>query len=125
MSEEPEDEERDSFESLVAEALDSLPEGIRRAMVNVEVVVADEPAAAHLARLPPGHTLLGLYQGHPLTGRRGYSGVMPDKITIFRGPISRSARTPERIRDQVRRTVVHEIAHHFGIGDSRLRELGW
>lgn len=113
------------FDGLVAEALDSLPEEIGRAMENVEVVVEDEPSRAQLAALPPGHTLLGLYQGHPLTRRRGYSAVMPDKITIFRGPISRMARTPDRIREQVRRTIVHEVAHHFGIGDPRLRELGW
>lgn len=119
------DKRNNDFERLVAEALDSLPEEIQRAMVNVEVVVADEPSRAQVASLRPGYTLLGLYQGHPLPARRSYSGVMPDKITIFEGPITRIARTPERIREQVRRTVIHEVAHHFGIGDRRLRELGW
>lgn len=109
------------FEQLVVEALDSLPEDIAAAMSNVEVVIEDEP--------PPswggGGTLLGLYHGIPLTDRQHYTNAMPDKITIFRGPITRLARTPDRIREQVRRTVIHEIAHHFGIDDDRLHELGW
>ena len=114
------------FEELVAEALDSLPEEFAQAMQNVEVVVQDEPTRSQLASLPHGHTLFGLYEGHPLTSRGvHYSGVMPDKITIFQGPISRYYRTPEAIREQVRKTVIHEIAHHFGIDDPRLRELGW
>jgi predicted Zn-dependent protease with MMP-like domain len=109
------------FEQLVVEALDSLPEDIAAAMLNVEMVLEDEP--------PPswggGGTLLGLYHGIPLTDRQHYTNAMPDKITIFRGPITRLARTPDRIREQVRRTVIHEIAHHFGIDDDRLHELGW
>ena len=115
----------DPFEQLVAEALDSLPEEIVRLMDNVEVVVEDEPDGEQLQALAPGHTLLGLYQGVPLTRRGVYANALPDKISIFRGPIIRFARTPDRIRAQVRRTVLHEIGHHFGIGERRLHELGW
>ncbi len=120
-----ESSEHSRFEVLVAEALDSLPDDIASMMDNVEVVVEDEPPDSLLAELPRGETLLGLYHGIPLTGRAQYDGVLPDKISIFRGPIVRMARTPQRIREQVRRTVIHEVAHHFGIDDDRLHELGW
>jgi predicted Zn-dependent protease with MMP-like domain len=113
------------FEDLVAEALDSLPEDLGRAMENVEVVVEAEPPPALLARLRPHSTLLGLYHGVPLTSRGVYDRALPDKISIYEGPITRLARTPEAIKAQVRKTVIHEIAHHFGIDDDRLRELGW
>lgn len=111
------------FEELVADALDSLPGEIIDMMSNVDVVIEDEPTPEKIGRLARGGTLLGLYEGVPLTQRGQYAGVLPDKITIFRGPITRMARTPDRIRDQVRRTVIHEIAHHFGIDDRRLHEL--
>jgi predicted Zn-dependent protease with MMP-like domain len=113
------------FEDLVADALDSLPEDIERAMQNVEVVVEDEPPPDVIAGFMRGGELLGLYQGVPLTERGHYSNVLPDKISIYRGPITRVARSPERIKEQVRRTVIHEVAHHFGIDDARLHELGW
>jgi predicted Zn-dependent protease with MMP-like domain len=106
-----------SFERLVDDALDELPDDIRGVMSNVAVTVEDEP--------PPGQPLLGLYEGVPL-GRRGpyYAGALPDKITIYRGPIERmTGANPELLRRQVRRTVLHEIAHHFGISDERLVEL--
>ncbi len=106
-----------SFEQLVSDALDALPEDIAAQMSNVAVTVDDEP--------PPGQPLLGLYQGIPL-GRRGpyYSGALPDKITIYRGPIERaSGGDPERLRKLVQRVVFHEIAHHFGISDERLVEI--
>jgi predicted Zn-dependent protease with MMP-like domain len=106
-----------AFEQLVSDVLDELPHDIRGVMSNVAVTVEDEP--------PPGQPLLGLYQGVPL-GRRGpyYTGALPDKITIYRRPIERMARgNPELLRRQVRRTVLHEIAHHFGISDERLVEL--
>ena len=119
-------ESRPTFEDLVSDALDELPPDLAAQMQNVEVVVEDEPPYEYLQRLAPGHTLLGHYHGIPLT-RRGvhYDGALPDKISIYRGPITRMARTPERIRAQVRKTVIHEIAHHFGIDDDRLHELGW
>ena len=108
----------DEFEALVEEALEALPDELRRFMSNVAIVVEDEP--------PDGRPLLGLYQGLPLT-RRGssYAGVPPDKITIYRAPLERLyGRDPDRLRREVQHVVVHEIAHHFGISDDRLRELG-
>lgn len=108
------------FEQLVSEALDSLPEEFARQMSNVEVVVEDEPPAEYMRGLPRGHTLLGHYHGIPLTSRARYDGALPDKISIYRGPITRLFRTPEAIRDQVRKTVIHEIAHHFGFGEDEM-----
>ena len=105
------------FDQLVSDALDELPDDIRSLMTNVAVTVEDEP--------PPGQRLLGLYQGVPW-GKRGpyYAGALPDKITLYRGPIERmSGGDPERLRLQVRRTVFHEIAHHFGISDQRLVDI--
>ena len=98
--------------------LDSLPNDISELMSNVAVVVEDEP--------PPGLPLLGLYSGVPLTRRTSwYSAVPPDKITIYQGPLERLAGgEAERLRDLARHVVVHEIAHHFGISDERLVELG-
>ena len=113
------------FRALVAEAMDSLPDDLAELIDNVEVVVEDEPPPDALARLPRGVTLFGLYHGIPLTRRAQYEGALPDKISIYRGPIERFARTPQAIKEQVRVTVIHEIAHHFGIDDERLHELGW
>jgi predicted Zn-dependent protease with MMP-like domain len=106
-----------AFERLVQESLDTLPAELRGRMSNVAVVVEDEP--------PAGRPLLGLYQGVPLTRRTsGYGAVPPDKITIFRGPLERLARgDPGRLRAEVRRVVLHEVAHHFGISDRRLVEI--
>jgi len=107
----------DVFESLVDQALDEIPEDIRSRMSNVAVTVEDEP--------PPRRRLFGLYQGVPLSRRsQGYAGALPDKITIYRGPIERyCAGDPECLERQVKRTVWHEIAHHFGISDERLVEI--
>ncbi len=107
----------DDFEESAQAAIDSLPDDLREAMSNVAIMVEDEP--------PPGMTLLGLYEGVPLTRRTtGYSGVPPDKITIYRGPLERHyGRDPDLLQRQIRRVVLHEIAHHFGISDERLREL--
>ncbi|MDI7275590.1 MAG: metallopeptidase family protein [Anaerolineae bacterium] len=111
-----------------AEALDALPEEIAARLENVEVVVEDRPTRQQLirARLRRGHTLFGLYEGVPRTERTSHYGlVLPDKITIFQEPIETCCRSPQEIREQVRRTVVHEIAHHFGIDDRALREMGY
>jgi predicted Zn-dependent protease with MMP-like domain len=109
--------EPERFEEMVAAALDGLPEGLGRLMRNVAVTVEPD-------RGPPG--LLGLYQGVPLTSRgANYAGVLPDRITIYRRAICAICDTEAQVIDQVRRTVVHEVAHHFGIDDQRLRELGW
>ena len=106
------------FEELVAEALDGIPEELGRLMDNVAVFVEDRPRQ---------RGLLGLYEGVPLTARdAGYTGmVMPDRITIYRLPICERCASEDEVVHQVRVTVVHEVAHHFGIGDRRLRELGW
>jgi predicted Zn-dependent protease with MMP-like domain len=105
------------FEDAIADALDSLPADLREFMSNVAIVVEEEP--------PPGKRLLGLYQGFPLTRRgSGYAGVAPDKITIYRRPLERlSGGDPARLRREIRRVVLHEVAHHFGISDERLIEL--
>ena len=105
------------FQQVIQEALDSLPRDLFGRMSNVEIVVEDEP--------PPGQRLLGLYQGVPLTPRgSNYSGALPDKITIYRGPLERLyGREPALLKSQIRRVVLHEVAHHFGISDGRLVEL--
>lgn len=106
------------FEELVSEALDLVPPQLAAAMNNVVVLVAD--------RHPEDHGLLGLYEGVALTRRdTTYAGLLPDRITIFREPILAMCWSEEQVMDEVAVTVVHEIAHHFGIDDDRLHELGW
>ncbi len=113
------------FEQLVTQAIESLPDEFKDRMDNIDVVIADYPTQAQLKRLPKNETLLGLYEGVPLTKRSsGYGLVMPDKITIFQKTIEASFNSDARIVKEIRRVVLHEIAHHFGIGDARLRELG-
>ncbi len=108
---------RAEFEDLVSEALDLIPEEFTKAMDNVVVLVEDRH---------PTQPLYGLYHGVALTNRtHQYSGQLPDTITIYREPILASARTDEQARDQIITTVIHEVAHHFGIDDHRLDELGW
>ena len=105
------------FEEMVATALDSLPAELGRLMSNVAVTVEHDPG-------PPG--LLGLYEGIPLTSRTTqYAGVLPDRITIYRQAICAICRTEDEVAGEVRRTVIHEVGHHFGIDDDRLAELGW
>ena len=105
------------FQPVIDATLASLPDELREQISNLELVVEDEP--------PPGQRLLGLYQGIPLTRRgRSYSGVLPDKITIYRGPLERLyGHDPELLVEQIRRVVLHEVAHHFGISDERLIEI--
>ena len=119
------DVDRATFERLVADALDGIPEDLGRLMENVAVFVEDWPTQEQLAGRRG--TLLGLYQGVDLTRRSplSYGAVMPDRITIFRGPISSIARSEEQLVSMVTETVIHEVAHHFGISDARLEELGW
>jgi predicted Zn-dependent protease with MMP-like domain len=116
-----------AFEQLVDEALSSLPEDIAQWLDNVAIVVAEWPTPEQLAQagVRPGGTLLGLYVGVPKT-RRGFTfgETVPDKIIIFRQPIQRICRTPDQIRAQVRRTVLHEIGHHFGLDEGQLRAAG-
>lgn len=117
------------FELLVEEALVSIPDALWQAIDNVAVVIEEWPRRDQLESVGtgPGHLLLGLYQGVPLTARtHGYNLLPPDRITIFRGPILQVCPRGDEnaVRNQVRRTVLHEIAHHFGISDARLHELG-
>ncbi|GAA3738305.1 putative Zn-dependent protease with MMP-like domain [Spinactinospora alkalitolerans] len=108
---------RARFEELVADALDTIPQELTRYIDNV-VITLDED--------PPEPGLLGLYEGIPLTERGdGYAGVLPDRILIYWREICAFCATPEQVVEEVRITVVHEIAHHFGIDDDRLHELGW
>ena len=112
------DIDEDAFGALVEEALDSIPPELGRLMRNVAVVVED---------MGDSPNLLGLYHGVPLTSRSptSYAGVLPDRITIYRLPICRRARDLEDVVRQVQVTVVHEVAHHFGIDDDRLHDLGY
>lgn len=115
------------FERLVAEALDSLPLEFQGKMDNVDVVIRPWPTREEVKRmgLPRGETLLGLYEGVPLTERTSrYGLVLPDRITIYQGPIEACCRSAGEIRHKVRQVVMHELGHHFGMSDERLRELG-
>lgn len=108
----------DAFGELVADALEDIPDDLARLMDNVAVIVDDDSR--------PGE-LFGLYEGIPLTERVGYGEglVLPDRITIFRQTVCSACRDEAEVREQVRTTVLHEVAHHFGISDDRLEELGW
>ena len=109
-----------TFEEHVQRALESLPDDLRRAMSNVAIVVEDEN--------PEEPDLLGLYTGVPLTdrGAESYAGALPDKIEIYRVPLEEEfGDDPELLEEEIRVTVLHEIAHHFGIDEERLDELGW
>jgi len=110
---------RARFEELVGDALDRIPTGLTRLLSNVVVLVEDESPE-------DGPELFGLYEGYALTERGwDYSGVLPDRITIYRLPTLRACATEDEVVEQVAVTVIHEVAHHFGIGDARLHELGW
>ncbi len=118
--------DRERFERLVERVVASLPEEFHARLENIDVVVEDWPNQSQLAKLGlrDGHALLGLYQGVPLTERGGHYGLVPpDKITIFQRPIEAKCRDDAKITAEIGRVVRHEIAHHFGIGDGRLREL--
>ncbi|MDG4790839.1 metallopeptidase family protein [Micromonospora sp. WMMD1102] len=110
---------RERFEELVAEALDEVPEELLNLMSNVVILVEDDSPE-------DGPELLGLYEGHALTSRGwDYAGVLPDRILIYRRPILRICDNEDDVVDEIAITVVHEIAHHFGIDDDRLHDLGW
>lgn len=118
---------REQFESLVRQALANLPKQFRDALKNIAVVVEEEPSSRLLREYgyDPHLTLLGLYEGVPLPKRGAhYGNVLPDRITIFQRPIERFCRNDAEIIAQVRETVMHEVAHYFGIDDERLDELG-
>ena len=108
------------FEEAVGDALDLIPDELARLMSNVAVLVEEEPAQGD-------PELLGLYEGVPLTERDGWwdAGSLPDRITIYKGPLTRLCDDRENLLDEIAVTVVHEVAHHFGIDDERLHELGY
>lgn len=120
---------REEFEEQVEAALDMVPEEFQGYLQDVAVVVEEWPTARHrhAVGLRPNQTLFGLYEGVPLPQRSwGYSVPLPDRITLFQGPLEAFAGGDrERLREQVRIVVLHEIAHHFGFGEERLRELGY
>ena len=117
----------EEFEQMVADALDEIPPELGNEMENVAVIVEDWPTRRQLASVGAGGTLLGLYEGIPLTkrGPMSYTGVSPDRITIFRGPLTHLARDDADLARRVRVTVLHEVGHYFGMSDDRLREMGW
>lgn len=115
------------FEQLVVDVLDSLPESLLNMIDNVDVVIEPQPTREQLNSMGIQRgSLYGLYEGIPLTMRdSGYSIVAPDKITIFQRTIEDSCSTTDEVAEQVRTTVIHEVAHHFGIDEEKLDELGW
>lgn len=116
----------DAFQILVLDTIDQLPPEFAQHVENVSIQIAYQPTELHrrVARLKPGHTLYGLYEGVPLTERGSADPLLPDVITIFQEPLERDFRDPDALRAQVRRTVLHELAHFFGISDDRLHQLG-
>jgi predicted Zn-dependent protease with MMP-like domain len=121
--------DRSEFEELVREALDDLPEEFAQRLDNVAVVIEDDPSPELLRSMgmnPRRDTLFGLYQGVPLHLRGAhFGGALPDKITIFYRPLVHAFHTPDSIRHQVRKTVIHEIGHFFGLDDKTIRKLGY
>ena len=118
--------DRRRFERLVAQAIEALPSPYRDRLEDVAIVVKWRPSPRDLRAggVPPGHTLFGLYQGVPLPLQASGQPLLPAKITIFQQPLEAAAAGRPALAEQVRRTVWHEVAHHFGISDQRLRELG-
>jgi len=118
--------ERSEFEDIVVRAVDTVPEWFREKLQNIDIVVEDEPPARLLKDMGIGRggTILGLYQGVPLS-RRGfwYGNVLPDRIVLYMGPILRDSGSPEDTARKVREVVIHEIGHYFGFSDSELRKL--
>jgi len=117
---------RARFRKLVEQAMRGLPDSVIRRMDNVEIVVADEPTSDQIdERALDPDELFGLYEGTPLLQRgSGYTMVVPDRIVIFRGPLERAFDDPAEIAEEVRITVLHELAHHFGFEEERIAELG-
>lgn len=115
--------DRDKFEKLVGEGIEAIPKRFLEKLDNVDVVIEDEPSPAQLKKLnlSQGAKLFGLYEGVPQTKRGHYTWVLPDKITIFQKPIEEVCFTDGQVREKVKNTVWHEIAHHFGMDEARVR----
>jgi predicted Zn-dependent protease with MMP-like domain len=118
---------RRRFVRLVEEALSQIPEELRRALDNVHVAVEDWPTPEQLASvgLPEDGVLFGLYEGTPLLERGTEPPLLPDRITLFQGPLEEACETEEELRQEIRKTVVHELGHYFGLDEERLEELGY
>ena len=117
---------REQFQNLVLQALSDLPEDVRHSIQNVDVVVDDVASINQIAGtgIENAMDLLGLYEGIPLTERYGYDMVLPDKVTIFQKPIESICDTQEQMAEEISKTLIHEIAHHFGLDDDHLDRLG-
>ncbi len=117
---------RDQFESLVRRVLSQLPDEFKARLDNVDIVVDDIASKDQLigTGIQREIDLLGLYEGIPLTERYGYDMILPDKITIFQNPVESACESQEQIAEEIKITILHEIAHHFGIDDSTLGEIG-
>jgi len=116
---------RDKFEKLVWQGIEAIPKRFLEKLDNVDIVIEHEPSPAQMGklRLGQGAKLFGLYEGVPQTRREHYTWVLPDKITIFQKPIEEVCSTDEEIRQRVKNTVWHEIAHHFGMDELRVRRI--
>lgn len=117
---------REQFQNLVLQALSDLPEDVRHSIQNVDVVVDDVASINQIAGtgIENAMDLLGLYEGIPLTERYGYDMVLPDKVTLFQKPIESICDTQEQMAEEISKTLIHEIAHHFGLDDDHLDRLG-
>jgi len=117
---------REQFQNLVLQALSDLPEDIRHSLQNVDVVVDDVASMSQIVGtgIENAMNLLGLYEGIPLTERYGYDMVLPDKVTLFQKPIESICDTQEQMAEEISKTLIHEIAHHFGLDDDHLDRLG-
>ena len=115
--------DRDKFEQLVKQGIEAIPERFLEKLDNVDIIIEDEPTEEQVRKLKlrPGAKLFGLYEGIPKTKRGHYTWVLPDKITIFKKPIEEVASNDEQIKETVKKTVWHEIAHHFGMDEERVR----
>ena len=116
--------EKEKFEELVKQGIEAIPKRFLEKLDNVDIVIEDEPTEEQMKklRIRKDIKLFGLYEGIPQTKRGFYSGVLPDKITIFKKPIEEVCFSDEQIKEQVRKTVWHEIAHHFGMSEERVRK---
>jgi len=117
---------REQFQNLVLQALSDLPEYVRHSLQNVDVVVDDVASMNQIVGtgIENAMDLLGLYEGIPLTERYGYDMVLPDKVTLFQKPIESICDTQEQMAEEISKTLIHEIAHHFGLDDDHLNRLG-
>ena len=117
--------DREKFEKLVNEAIKTIPKKFLERLDNVDIVIEDTPAPYQLKKLKArkGSIIFGLYEGIPKTKRWNYGQVLPDKITIFKKPIERIAQSEDKMKEIIKNTVWHEIAHHFGMDEARVRQV--